>query len=64
MKYKIYFKIYDKKMQATIEANTKEQAEYLLRGKLEVVKIEEVVAKENINWNNCNIFDTLRKMGK
>ena len=42
MKYKVYFEIYDKKMVTEIEANSKEDAEYKLRGKIQIHKIEEI----------------------
>jgi hypothetical protein len=42
MKYKILFRLYDKKMQAFIEANSTEQAEYKLRGKIIIDHISEV----------------------
>ena len=42
MIYKVYFEIYDKKMVTEIEANSKEDAEYKLRGKIQIHKIEEI----------------------
>jgi len=41
MKYDIYFSIYGKKLKATIEASSQKEAEYLLRGKIKIEKIEE-----------------------
>ena len=41
MEYTICFEIFDKKMKTTIEANSKEEAEYLLRGKIKICKVEE-----------------------
>ena len=40
MKHKIYFKLFDKKMQCTIEAVNKDIAISMLRNKIEIVKIE------------------------
>ena len=42
MLYKLYFKIFDKKLQCEIEAKSPEEAEYILRGKLKIVKITKV----------------------
>ena len=39
MKYQLYFELFSKKMQVVIEANTEQDAEYLLRGKIKVNKI-------------------------
>lgn len=41
MKYTIYFSICGKKLKATIEASSQKEAEYLLRGKIKIEKIEE-----------------------
>ena len=43
----MYFEIYGKKMVAEIDANSKEQAEYKLRGKIIVHKIEEIEEHSN-----------------
>lgn len=40
MKFTLWFEIYGKKMKCEIEANTEAQAEYFLRGKIKVHKIQ------------------------
>jgi len=39
MQYDIFFEIYGKKMKCTLFAESKEQAEYILRGKIKIHKI-------------------------
>ena len=39
MKYVVRFEIYGKKMECKIEANSEQDAEYLLRGKIKIHKI-------------------------
>lgn len=56
MKYIIYFQFFNKKMKTTIKANSKEEAEYLLRGKIEVLKVEEI--KE---WTDRDVFNFFNK---
>ena len=56
MRYLFYFKFFDKKMKTTIRANSKEEAEQLLRSKIEVLKVEEV--KE---WTDHDIFNFFHK---
>ena len=41
-KYKIYFTLYGRKMQAVVEAKDRDTAEYVLRGKIQIDKIEEI----------------------
>ena len=45
MKYLIKFSLFGKNMQTTIEADTKDQAEYKLRGKIKIVTIERMSVK-------------------
>ena len=59
MKYIIKFQFFDKKMKTTIKAKSKEEAEYLLRGKIVVIKIEEV--KEWSDNTICDFFNNLTK---
>ena len=40
MKYSIWFQLYNKKQKCTIEADNKDDAEYKLRGKIKINKIE------------------------
>jgi hypothetical protein len=47
--FTIYFEIFGKKMKTDIKADTKEQAEYLLRGKIKVLKVEEREEKKPFN---------------
>ena len=42
MKYDVYFEIYGKKMKATVEANSEEDAKYLVRGKIKFHKVVEI----------------------
>ena len=45
--YDIYFEIYSKKLKVTVEANSEEDAKYLIRGKINFHKI--VLHKDNDN---------------
>lgn len=40
MEYTIWFTIFGKKLKTVIEANSEEEAEYKLRGKIKIDKIE------------------------
>jgi hypothetical protein len=53
MRYKILFRLYDKKMQAFIEADNPANAEYKLRGKIIIDRISEV---EPVTFDMPEIF--------
>ena len=57
MKYDIKFKLYTKNLRCTIEADSKAQAEYLLRGKIEIISIKEV--KGGRMTNTPDIFNEI-----
>ena len=45
MKYQIYFRVFNRKMQVTIEANSPADADKKLRGKIQVDRVEPIEAK-------------------
>jgi len=47
MKYIIYFDFFGKKMKHTLEANCESEAEYLLRGKINVINIINESVEDN-----------------
>lgn len=59
MKYKIYFEIYGKKLVAEIDARNETDAEYKLRGKIQIHKIEETKSA-----NDFGIFTEFLNMQK
>ena len=49
MEYTIYFRIFDKKMKCKITAQDEKGAEYLLRGKIQIDKIEvDKISDDNV----------------
>lgn len=59
MNYKIKFKIGEKKMLTRIKANNEDDAEYKLRGKIEILSIEE---ERPDNSNGNDPVDGLKNM--
>lgn len=61
MRYKVYFEIYGKKMVAEIEASSKEDAEYKLRGKIQIHKIEEAKDRRGFDFGIFDEFLNIKK---
>lgn len=59
MKYNIKFTLGSKKMQMIIKASSKDEAEYLLRGKLKIEAVEEIIPD-----NPKDIIDFLKGFKK
>lgn len=59
MRYVFYFEFFGKKMKTTIKATSKQEAESMLRSKINVLKVDEV--KE---WNDNTIFDFFNNLTK
>ena len=62
MKYNIKFTLGSKKMQMIIKASSKEEAEYLLRGKLKIDSITEV--GEDKKFYDSDIIEFLKGIKK
>jgi hypothetical protein len=57
MKYRIWFEIYEKKMQTVVEANSPDDAKYKLYGKIRFVKVEE--EKPELNDGLPDVLKTI-----
>jgi hypothetical protein len=45
--YTLYFTLANKKMKITLSASNKAEAEYLLRGMIKIIKIDEIAQDNN-----------------
>ena len=59
--YKLYFTIFNKKMQCTIEAKNEQEAVNILRNKLNIVRIETVQKPQSVD--DLGFVDYFKKMG-